>query len=281
MENYSKPILIPADFSAVTQYAVTLAVTLAKKVDTHIVLVHIVKKTADILDATSKILHEAESFSQKYGVKVTGIVRKGSIFSTIGDTVKELDASIVFMGTHGIKGMQKVTGAWALKVVVSSSVPIIVVQGTTTGEIKRIVFPVDSKKETKEKIGWTQYIARIFESQVYLFREKVSKDKKIEQNIHSNLVFAQKYLNSRKLYYQVEVAEGAKSFTAETLDYAEKIGSDLIVITTTKGISLTDYLLGTVEEEGLLDNHAQIPVLCINPRKTKLTGGFSAMGGGA
>ncbi|MDR3094528.1 MAG: universal stress protein [Bacteroidales bacterium] len=278
MENQSKPILIPTDFSVVTRYAITLAAPLAKKLDTGIVLVHIVKKTADILDATSKVLHEAESFSKEYGVSVSGIVRKGSIFSTIGETVKELDVRFVLLGTHGIKGMQKVTGAWALKVVVSSDVPILVVQGNTTGEIKRIVFPVDYKKETKEKIGWTLYFARLFDSQVYLLREKLSKDKKKEQNVRSNLVFVEKYLNSKKVFFQVEVAEGKKSLTAETLDYAEKTGADLIVITTTKEISFTDYLFGAAEEEGLLSNHAQIPVLCVNPRKAKLSGGFSAMG---
>ncbi|GHT21802.1 universal stress protein UspA [Bacteroidia bacterium] len=278
MENKSKPILVPTDFSVVTQYALTLAAPLAKKLDTSIVLVHIVKKTADILDATSKVLHEAEAFSKEYGVKVSGIVREGTIFSAIGAAVKELNVSIVFMGTHGIKGMQKVTGAWVLKVVVSSSVPIIVVQGNTTGEIKRIVFPVDYKKETKEKIGWAYYIAGLFDSHVYLLREKLSKDTKIEQSIRSNLLFTEKYLNAKKLFYQVEVADGKKSFAAETLEYAEKVEADLIVITTTKGISFTDYLFGTAEEEGLLVNHAQIPVLCINPRKAKLSGGFSAMG---
>ncbi|MDR0836601.1 MAG: universal stress protein, partial [Tannerella sp.] len=101
MENKSKPILIPTDFSVITRYAVPLAANLAKKLDTNIVLVHIVKKSADILDATSKVLHEAESVSKEYGVKVSGIVREGSIFSAIGDVVKELNIRLVCMGTHG------------------------------------------------------------------------------------------------------------------------------------------------------------------------------------
>jgi nucleotide-binding universal stress UspA family protein len=277
MENFSKPLLVPTDFSAVVPYAIELAATLAKKINTHLVLVHIVKKSDEIFDATAKVTLEAERFSAEYGVKIEGIVRKGSIFSTIGDTVKELDAYLVVMGTHGVKGMQKLTGSWSLKVVITSSVPIIVVQEKKT-DIRRIVFPVDFKKENLEKIGWVHFIASVFDSNVYIIREKVEKDKKIEQSIRNNLVFTEKFLNSKKIYYQVEVAEGKQSFPAETLQYAKQLNADMIIITTTKGISKSDYLLGRVEEEEIIGNIAKIPVMCINPRPTKLAGGFRAMG---
>ncbi|MDR1667032.1 MAG: universal stress protein [Bacteroidales bacterium] len=277
MENFSKPILIPTDFSVVVPYAVELAATMAKKINTKLVLLHIVKKSDEILDATAKVTLEAERFSTEYGMKVEGIVRKGSIFSTIGDTVKELDAYLVVMGTHGAKGMQKLTGSWSLKVVITSSVPIILVQEKKS-DIRRIVFPVDFKKENLEKIGWVHFIASLFDSNVYIIREKVGKDKRIEQRIRNNLIFTEKFLNSKKIYYQVEVAEGKQSFPAETLQYAKQLGADLIIITTTKGITKSDYLLGRVEEEAIIGNSTRIPVMCINPRPTKLAGEFRAMG---
>ncbi|MDR0714095.1 MAG: universal stress protein [Bacteroidales bacterium] len=277
MENLSKLILIPTDFSDVVPCAVELAANLAKKTNARLVLLHIVKKPADILDATAKVTLEAEHFSEEYGMKIEGIVRKGSIFSTIADTVKELDAFVVVMGTHGVKGMQKLTGSWSLKVVVTSSVPFIVVQ-EKKDDIKRIVFPIDFKKENLEKIGWVHFVASLFDANVYIFREKVEKDKKIEQKIRSNLIFTEKFLNSKKIYYQVEVAEGKQSFAIETLQYAKQLKADLIVITTPKDISKSDYLLGRIEEEGIIDNSTKIPVMCINPRPAKLVGGFRAMG---
>ena len=86
---------------------------------------------------------------------------KGSIFTAIADFVnqkgvpddKKKNVDLVLMGTHGMKGMQKLTGSWALKVIVKSKVPFIVVQDAPADEERyhNIVFPVDFKKENKGK----------------------------------------------------------------------------------------------------------------------------------
>ncbi|MDR2039576.1 MAG: universal stress protein [Bacteroidales bacterium] len=278
MENQSKPILIPTDFTVIAEYAVESAVKFAKVTNTSIILVHIVKKTSEILDATAKVELEADKFSKEYNVKVTGIVREGSIFSTIGETVDEMDAGLVVMGTHGIKGMQKIMGSWSLKVVVTSSVPIIVVQDRPhRSGIERIAFPVDFKKENREKIGWAYYVARLFNAKVNIFRAEPAKDKKIEQGIRTNLVFTEKFLHSKNIPYDITVAKGEDSFAKESLDFAAEIDADLILITTTKGISIADFVLGTSEEH-IITNSAHIPVMCVNPRKAQI-GSFSATGG--
>ena len=278
MENLSKPILIPTDFTVVAQYAIELAVPFVKLTKTSMVLVHIVKKSDEIPDATAKVELEADKATRDFGIPVKGIVREGSIFTTIGETVTELDASLVFMGTHGIKGMQKLTGSWALKVIVTSKVPFIVVQSSTKKiSIDRIIFPIDYKRENREKIGWAYYVAKLFNSKVHIFRSEPAKDRKIEQGIRTNLVFTEKFLKSKNINYDISVANGKESFAKESLQFAEEINGDLILITTTKGISIYDFVLGA-SEEGIITNSANIPVMCINPRKSQV-GGFSATGG--
>ena len=278
MENQSKPILIPTDFTVVAQYAIELAVPFAKSTNTGIVLVHIVKKEDEIPDAAVKVELEAGKATKEFGVPVTGIVREGSIFSTIGETVDEFDASLVFMGTHGIKGTQKLLGSWALKVIVTSKVPFIVVQAPPRKKtIDRIAFPIDFKRENREKIGWAYYVAKMFNSKVYIFRSEPSRDKKIELNVRTNQSFTEKFLRSKNVNFEVVVAKGKESFAKESLQYAEEIDADLILITTTKGISRMDYVLGASEQD-TITNSANIPVMCVNPRKSKV-GGFSATGG--
>ena len=278
MENLSKPILIPTDFTVIAQYAIELAVPFARLTSTGIVLVHIVKKASDIPDATAKVELEADKASRDYGIPVQGVVREGTIFTTIGETVTELDASLVLMGTHGIKGMQKLTGSWALKVLITSKVPIIVVQTNPKKSVDRIVFPVDYKRENREKIGWAYYVAKLFNSKVFILRAEPARDKKIEQGIRTNLSFTEKFLRSKNVEFDVTVAQGKESFDKESLQFAEDIDADLILITTTKGgISKVDFVLGP-SEEGVITNSANIPVMCINPRKGKV-GGFSATGG--
>jgi len=278
MENQSKPILIPTDFTVVAQYAIEAAVPFARANNSSVVLVHIAKEASDISDAVHKVEQEAEKASKDYGIHVEGIVREGSIFTTIGETVTELDANLVVMGTHGIRGMQKLTGSWALKVIVSSKVPLIVVQNMSKKlSVDRIVFPVDFRRENREKIGWAYYVAKLFNSTVHIIRSEPAKDKKIEQGVKTNLSFTEKFLKSKNIRFEVTVARGGNSFAKESLQYAEEIDADLILITTTKGISKLDFVLG-VSEEDIITNNANIPVMCINPRKAAI-GGFSATGG--
>ena len=278
MENQSKPILIPTDFTVVAQYAIESAVKFARITNTNIVLVHIVKKAVDISEATARVEVEADKASKDFGINVTGIVREGSIFSTIGETVDEIDAGLVVMGTHGVRGMQKLTGSWALKVIVTSRVPIIVVQEHPRKDtVERIAFPIDFKRENREKIGWAYYVARLFKSKVHIFRAEVAKDKKIEQGIRTNLIFTEKFLRSKNIPYDITVAKGDDSFAKESLRFADELDADLILITTTKGISIADFVLGTSEED-IITNSAHIPVMCVNPRKSQM-GGFSATGG--
>ena len=279
MENQPRPILIPTDFTVVSQYAIEAAAPFAKLNNVEIVLVNIVKEATDIPTATIKVEAEAEKASGDYGIPVKGIVREGSIFTTIGETVNELDANVVFMGTHGFKkGMQKITGSWALKVIVSSKVPIIVVQSKPKkASIDKIVFPIDYKKENREKIASAYFVAKLFNSSFFIIRTKLAKDKKLEQDVRTNLVFTEKFLRSRNMQYEIVVAKGKKSFVKETVQYAEEIDADLILITTTKNISMLDYVVGA-SEEGIITNSANIPVMCVNPRK-KVIGGFSATGG--
>ena len=278
MENFSKPIVIPTDFTVIAQYAIESAVPFAKLSNTGIVLLHIAKKSADIPDATVKVEEEADFAAQKYGVPVKGIVREGTIFTTIGETVAELDAGLVIMGTHGIKGMQKLTGSWALKVIITSKVPFIVVQHVPKKpSIDKIVFPIDYKKENREKIAWAYYVAKLFNSKVYIFRTDPSKDKKLEHGVKANLVFTEKFMRSKNIKYEIEIAKGQSSFSKEILQYAEDLEADLILITTTKGISTLDFVLGAAEED-IIVNDANIPIMCVNPRKAKV-GGSSATGG--
>ena len=278
MENQSKPILIPTDLTVVAQYAIEAAVPFAKSLDTKVVLVHIVKKASEIQEAIVQVEKEAEKATKDYGVHVEGIVREGTIFTTIGETVTELDASLVLMGTHGVKGMQKLTGSWALKVIVTSKVPIIVVQTPPRKKsVDRIAFPIDFRRENREKIGWAYYVSKLFDSKVFILRAEPAKDKKIEQGVRTNLSFTEKFLKSKNIKFEVAVAKGDGSFAKESLQYAEDIDADLILITTTKGISIADYVLGAVEE-GIITNSANIPVMCVNPRKSAI-GGFSATGG--
>jgi nucleotide-binding universal stress UspA family protein len=276
-ENTKRPILVTWDFTEKSGYALEHAVNLAKQLNTDVTLIHIVKKDKEIDAAQVKMDALADETSRKYNVKTSTVVPVGTIFTTISEVASDIHAEMVIMGTHGMKGMQKLIGSWALKVIAGSKVPFIVVQAAPTSHgFEKIVFPIDFRKENKEKINWIYYIGRLYSSTFYIIKDKVT-DKKFRKGIHSNLLFTEKFLKSNEIPYEIHTSPGKKDFTHETIDFAHEINADLLLIMTTKDIGIADYVLGA-NEQTIISNEHGIPVMCINPRPGKISGGFSATG---
>jgi nucleotide-binding universal stress UspA family protein len=279
MEKKTKrPILVTWDFTKKSEFALEHGVNLAKHLNTDLTLIHIVKKDKEVDAAQVKMDALASETGKKSNIKINSVVPVGTIFSTISEVATDIHAEMVIMGTHGMKGMQKLIGSWALKVIAGSKVPFIVVQAPPTSHgFQKIVFPLDFRKENKEKISWIYYIGRLYNSTFYIIKDKVT-DIKFRKGVHSNLMFTEKFLRSNGIPYEIHTAPGKKDFTHETIDFAHEINADLLLIMTTKDITSFDYVIGASEQQ-IISNSYEIPVMCINPRPGKMAGGFSATGG--
>jgi len=130
-------VLVPWDFSQIAEYALAHSALYAEVLGTEITLVHVVKKEKEVVEATNKLNTVATVTTKKYNIKTNVIVREGSIFNTITNVAEEVNAQLCVMGTHGMKGLQKFTGSWALKVIVDTKVPFIVVQSSFCKKISR------------------------------------------------------------------------------------------------------------------------------------------------
>ena len=280
MEEHQKLIIVPWDFSHVAEHALAHAVKISRMIGNEICLLHIVdlKILQKELVAKNNLLSQkAEENSKKFNLPIAFHISKGTIFNAIADFAHERDASLVVMGTHGMKGMQKLTGSWALKVIVKSKVPFIVVQGPPVDQERyhNIVFPVDFRNENKEKIKMAIFMGKYFDSKIHIL-ETISTDKNILKKTNINMNFAIKYLIQNNIEYEIhDMPRG--DLAQQTIDFAQKINADLILIVTTKNITFADYIIGA-SEQSIIANSSKIPVCCVNPRATfAKTGQF--MGG--
>jgi nucleotide-binding universal stress UspA family protein len=268
MEENQKIIVVPWDFTPVAENALAHAAKISRMVRNEVCLLHIVDKGIKPNEEGEKkvlLAHVAEESSKKYNMPISAEISKGSIFSAIADFVNEKDASLVVMGTHGMKGMQKLTGSWALKVIVKSKVPFIVVQDPPLDQERyhNIVFPVDFKKENKEKTKMAIYMGKFFESKIHII-VTTSTDPSILKKTKINLNFAIRYLIQNNIEYEIhEIPKG--NFPQQTLDFAQRINADLILIVTTKNITFADYMVGA-SEQYIIANSSKIPVCCVNPK---------------
>jgi nucleotide-binding universal stress UspA family protein len=275
MEEPKKLIVVPWDFTTVAGHALAHAVKITRTVGNDISLLHIVDSGINIKEEAEKLTllkYVAEENSKKYNIPISYHISKGSIFHAIAEFVNESGANLVVMGTHGMQGMQKFTGSWALKVIVKSKIPFIVVQDPPVDQERyhNIVFPVDFRNENKEKIKMAIFMGKYFDSKIHML-VAISTDLALKRKTNSNLNFAIKYFMQNNIDYEIhQVVKG--KFAQQTIDFAEKINADLLLILTTKNITLADYVLGA-SEQYIIANSSRIPVCCVNPKAS-----FSSVG---
>jgi len=278
MEHEKNLIMVTWDFTEKSIYAVEHAVQMSSMIMGEIAVVHIVKKDQEKEEAEIKMAEEIKKRFSDPTLNFSFIVRSGSIFHTIGELATELNAVLVVMATHGMVGIQKFLGSWALKVIASSKAPFIVVQESPKSEaMKNIILPINYKRETKESVTWTNFFSKKFGTKFHLFRAKYV-DSNYRRGLDSNMFFITKYFNSKNIRFESQMAVGEEDFGKETIHYAKKVNADAILLMTTRDIGFTDYVMGA-QEQYIIANSERIPVICINPRPAKNVGGFSASGG--
>lgn len=278
MEKLERPIIVPWDFSQVTENAFQHAVYISKFLNREILLLHIVSEKRNIESKKAELDASSAKLGKEYGKKPHVEVMVGSIFKAIGDAAKEKKAEMVIMGTHGMKGAQKLFGSKALKVVVSSRIPFLVVQGKPVKDkIETILLPIDFKRENKEKANWIYYLARNFGAKFIILKSR-AKDKGFRRKTLSNIRYIESFLKGHDVEYEIVTSSGKQSFKKEIVSFAKEHQADLILVMATRDIRWVDYLIGAPEQY-ILANPENLSVMCMNPKPAKIAGGFRAAGG--
>ena len=263
-------ILVPHDYTEVADNAVSHAVVIAKSVGGEIGVLHVVKDKNDLEEAKAKVQGIADAIKVDTGVDAHGIIRVGNIFDDIGDAAAENDAMMIVMGTHGMSGMQFLTGSYALRVITNSAVPFIIVQDKkNTDSYKHIVLPMDLAKETKQKLKYGMQLAKYFGSKLHVFTDN-ENDEYLKNQLHRNIAYAKKYLGEHKVSFSTTVNTGEDSFVKEIIKYSITVDADLICIMNLYDGAM-DNMFGKGREQYLITNEAQIPVMCVNPKSTTIT----------
>jgi nucleotide-binding universal stress UspA family protein len=269
METVKNPVfLVPTDFSEVCTNAAHRAASLAKDYNYKIVLLHVIdKNTIGELKKEGKgpewvkerLVELASILVKEYVIQVDTIAREGDIFITIAEVAQELKASLIFLGTHGKVGLQKITGSFALKVVTSSEIPTIVIQKRPFGhKLGKIVMPITSDAGPWAKTKWAAAIAKEFDSTIKIIHLPGDEMEDI-------ITMITNHFEANKVKYTIKAADKSGNFTKQVLDYATAENADLILILTNPDKSLKTFLLGSYDED-IIFNPSQIPVMCVNPR---------------
>jgi nucleotide-binding universal stress UspA family protein len=139
-----KIILVPTDFGEPSEAALDYAIDYARALGGEVVLMHsyeipiigfpdgaivaTAELTARILEGAQAGLDRQVKNRENCGVTIRGIVKQGDAYHMVNETVDEVGADLIVMGTHGRKGIPRVLiGSVAEKVVRTAHVPVLTV----------------------------------------------------------------------------------------------------------------------------------------------------------
>lgn len=264
------------DFTPESEVALNHATLIAGQTGNEVKLLHIInsetksklKKIDSDAEAVFHALNEvAQRNFEETKVPTSYHAVEGSIFTSISDYAAELDAVLIVLGTPGVKGMQHILGAYSMRVILSASIPVIVVQKTKANYhgYKKIVIPIDYSPGGKNKIDNAIAIAKYFKSEVILFKsgETEGYQGEIVKNNLSHAKFLLKVDNIPHTIHDENLDEG--SFSRQIIELAIEHHADLLVISSEhKSDSIKDLFFG-IHEVDIINNEGEIAVMCVNP----------------
>lgn len=288
MENNKKNIiLVPTDFSDVAGHALDHAISVAKTFDNEIAVVHVVEENVlgNIFTKSSYADMVKESIQNKLngialkiestGIKAYTHIRSGRIYKAIVEAADELGCDSIIMGTHGASGIEKIIGSNAARVINYADVPVIVIKEKSNRlNYENIVFPLDLTIESKQKVAWAIHLAKYYKSTIHIATFKAN-DEFLANRVNAQLVQVERLFDEAKVKYASKILDESGNYAKQTMEYANEINADLIMIMTQQDKGVSEFFLGSYAQQ-IVNNATSCPVMAINPRETAFVSDYMA-----
>ena len=266
-------VIVGTDFSKGSYVALEIAVDIANKLESGIRLLWIKKEkkllSGEQMEATEHLAEDKlQQLCDTWRPKmlhgdITWAIYSGKVADRIAEEARKEEAPMIVIGTNGASGFEKYwMGSTAVRIVQEAPCPTLTIREGFNfhKKLEHIVIPIRVNANSRQKVGPTVQMARIFGSQVHIL---------------GLLETAQDALTLRTYLKQVEVffdkenipyttcGRRYENYSKTVLEYATSINADLVFINTEQDRLLARLFLGTNAQQ--IVHNSQIPVLCIHP----------------
>lgn len=274
-----KKIIVAIDFLDCSINALAHAVSIAEKAkaDLEMVWVNMPDNSKDIFKSDPETLLEEvdkrfkgliDQFSPEMpSGKLSYSVRDGKVYHEIVEAANESSADLIVVGTHGSSGFEEFwIGSNANKIVSASDKPIITIRGgiDISRPLNKIVLPLDSTVETRQKLPFTTELAKICNAEIYVLSVYTTKISQVRYRVDTYTDQVIEYLEEEGVKYTRDAVE-ADNLTKSTIGYAERVEANLISIMTEQERTTANLWLGPFAQQ--MVNHSPFPVLSIHPKE--------------
>ena len=263
-----KKIVVGFDFSSGSAYAVDLAINIANRTKSDIRLVYVKEKKEDEAPIRAEIEQRNAGVAHLLeGIRLEYVIREGNPAEQLAAQARDDNALLLVVGTHGMSGMKRnVLGRNSYRTIELSPVPVVIIREdfNFNKALEKIVVPIDSSDDTRQKVSEAALFARTFGSTLHLLGLYTTSFDDVRRTVNNYVKMVERYLDGQELNYVTEYRDVEKNVTVTTLEYAESINADLITIMTEQEHRGGSLFLGTYAQQMITES--KIPVLTVRPR---------------
>jgi nucleotide-binding universal stress UspA family protein len=272
-------ILIPTDFSVLSESALKVSIAIAKRQNAQVTLLHVVDllpyllPTEVLLSSSKEVLSRkeeelkelSENIQKDTGVKAVVKVLEGTPSDIICKLAYEENISLIVMGTHGVSGLREFfIGSEAFRVLKNATCPVLTIPGDwQKTDFEKVLFPVRLKPGTLDTYFYARPIVEKNNSELFLLGLYDQKKDMVEEEILMSINKVKQQLDNDKVVFKSEISQ-SKDFPAKIIEMAKLYEADLIILTANIDHDFKAYFVGPFVQQVV--NHSRLPVLCIKPK---------------
>lgn len=259
-------IIVGIDFSNASLTALRLAIDVANRTGADILLAWVRTKDIEKEDA-EKALNKLviENTPKLNGKDLSYTICEGRVYQALAALAKKENPDLIVIGAHGDGGYdEKYAGQNAYKISAEINFPVLTIRETFDFDkpLERIVLPIDSSRDTRQKVPWTIEFAKMFpQSTICVLGVQTTHIKTVREEVIGYVKSVESFLKEHKMSYTTEYVD-SENVTLSTIDYAKKINADVIIIMTEQEKTISNFFfLGTYAQQML--NLSPFPVLTV------------------
>lgn len=288
-------ILVPLDGSALAEAVLPYAELLSGRLGSEVTLIYVHEATEvsnqrmgqfyleRMVGLTRQGAERARRPSSGPGIEVKSVVQVGNPAEEIVGCAGRENADLIVMATHGRSGIRDwPLGNIAEKVARATNRPVMLIRAngahTEMVNISSVVLPLDGSREGEAALPYVEQLASKLGARVILLQVLATGYVGLgytsvaytEQQIASDSVLARDYLDKvggrlRQSGVATESVIRLGNAAEEIIDFSDKVGADLVAMSTHGRSGIGRWVYGSVAERVLHSGNR--PLLLVRAQK--------------
>ncbi len=277
MKALRKNILIPFDFSEVSENALKHGLEIARFIKGNVHLLFILEAGDMIaklfrndneliklsIETKSKLDKLADRYRKETGVAIHTEVVSGKVYEEVLKMAEKINARFIILGDdHREKYSENSLSSSATAIISRSEYPVIIAKGENTGVPKKIVVPLDLTKQTRYQVFNAIAFGIHYQAKIYLVSVVQGGINVLKSRIYSKLKKAQQTILENDVPCEIHVYERTDAPAyRKVLEYIKEVDADMLLMMTHQEGLKNDNYIGAFAYH--IINESDIPVLAL------------------